>query len=221
MVNEERKELMYIKDLAYLTLGLTQTHEDFRIQLESFSSEFDAEQFKEFVQEDYGLDVALIYDLQKNNVQLYLGDKVTAHHVSKRTLAENQYIRCLVGCNKEYAVDGKIYMDSECLKVFNDEYEKQTGEWVDKRFYIDKEPNPKKYTPDVLDTAFANRMFLLQRLLEELGKSGLAELYDVNKDELLQYVERHSFDYQINYTVEELESVAVEAKEEYTMGSSL
>lgn len=67
---------------------------------------------------------------------------------------------------------------------------------------------PFSYSRKVLETAFARNMVMMNHLQEEIEKYGLDEIYGSNRDELIQYCQSNSFDFQFDKSVSELSSVA-------------
>lgn len=63
----------------------------------------------------------------------------------------------------------------------------------------------------VLETAFARSMVLMNHLQEEIKKHGLDAAYGTNREDLIQYCQSNSFNYQFRHSVNELTEVAERA----------
>ena len=60
------------------------------------------------------------------------------------------------------------------------------------------------YSRKTLQLAFARSMVLMNHLHEQMERYGLTKTYDVNRQDLIQYVHSNSFDFQFDYSVNEL-----------------
>lgn len=67
------------------------------------------------------------------------------------------------------------------------------------------------YSRKTLQTAFARSMVLMNHLQEQMEQYGLLQTYDVNREDLIQYVQSNSFDFQFAYSVRELTTASQEA----------
>lgn len=67
------------------------------------------------------------------------------------------------------------------------------------------------YSRKTLQTAFARSMVLMNHLQEQMEQYGLLAVYDVNREDLIQYVQSNSFDFQFDYSVKELTAASQEA----------
>lgn len=67
------------------------------------------------------------------------------------------------------------------------------------------------YSRKTLQLAFARSMVLMNHLHEQMERYGLTKTYDVNRQDLIQYVHSNSFDFQFDYSVNELTAVSEKA----------
>lgn len=119
------------------------------------------------------------------------------------------YVQFLESQKRIYNVKERLPLSSVALKTSNQWLEDDGVKVPDLstvEMHLPKERFP--YARKTLEMAFARSMVMMNHLQEEIEKHGLDTVYGANRDNLIQYCQSNSFDFQFDQSVGELTETA-------------
>lgn len=216
---------MNVKEYRELYEGLTQETEDFRTAIYTLSESVpESELFSGLDRVQNRLNHAMlgvhpihrrevelsgIIDYKEELLRLYAPD-------GEQTLLfrdlDPDYVRFLEQLKETYQAEDVLPFSSIALKTSNEWLFRDGVDVPDLssvQMNLPEEEFP--YSRKVLEEAFARSMVLMNHLYEELEKHGLDRAYGANREDLIQYVQSDSFNFQFDHSVRELTETAKQA----------
>lgn len=119
------------------------------------------------------------------------------------------YVQFLESQKRIYNVKERLPLSSVALKTSNQWLEDdgvRVPDISNVEMHLPKDRFP--YARKTLEIAFARSMVMMNHLQEEIEKHGLDTVYGANRDNLIQYCQSNSFDFQFNQSIGELTETA-------------
>lgn len=122
------------------------------------------------------------------------------------------YVSFLETQKRIYNVKETMPLSSVALKTSNQWLAKEDVKVPDlSQVQMNLPSDELSFSRKVLETAFARSMVLMNHLQEEIEKHGLDRAYGASREDLIQYVQSNSFQFQFDHSVNELTQAAKEA----------
>lgn len=214
---------MLVNEYRELYEGLTQEDDDFRNAISNLSDSTLTDNLLteiELAQNRLNHAMLGVHPLYRREVELsgivnYPERALCLFHPDGETVTpfselDPAYVQFLESQKRIYNVKDTLPLSSVALKTSN-QWLKEDGVSVpdtsETQMHLPEDDFP--LSRKVLELAFARSMVLMNHLQEEIEKHGLTDTYGTNREDLIQYCQSNSFNYQFHYSVNELTETAM------------
>lgn len=217
--------MLKVNEYRELYEGLTQEGEEFRDAIYALSEQVPEEElFSDLDRAQNRLNYAMLGIHPIYNREVELSGIVDYARRVLYTYAEDgqietsfddldpSYVSFLETQKRIYNVKETMPLSSVALKTSNQWLAKEDVEVPDlSQTQMNLPSDDLSYSRKVLETAFARSMVLMNHLHEEIEKHGLDRAYGTSREDLIQYVQSNSFQFQFDHSVNELTQAAKDA----------